>query len=230
LDEPTPEVKETSAEEESKTPEPAQDEQTVTQVQVENEEKAAEFQEENKAIVPVDEAKQVTALTITITATEDVSAPSDDLLPPPTPMEDMQLSPLPPQRARRYTIPRVPRTKFAGKLVPGSILGKHSTDAPAPATKKNELDAVSPMDSLTFELAVLDLSLPHRWGLVKMDDEKFFGKEVPAETLGKRPAGYDDEDGEDESEEEGDKGKGKKAKLSHPVGVSMVRRRVYRVR
>jgi hypothetical protein len=122
----------------------------------------------------------------------------------------------------------VPREKFAGKLVPGAILGKHDTDALAPTTKKHELGAVAPMDALTFELAVLDLNLPHKWGLVKMDDEKFFGKEVPAETLGKRPAGYDGEIGEDEIEEE--EGKGKKVKVSHPVGVPMMRRRVYRVR
>jgi hypothetical protein len=223
VDEPTPEVKGdvTPEEEDVKTPESTTDEKAVAQVQVQVEEKAADAQEEDKDIAVVEEDEEAVAV---ITPAASTPAVSEELS---TSMEDVQ-------RTRNYLIPRVPRTKFASKLVPGSILGKHSTDTLAPTTKKPELGAVSPMDALTFEPAVLDLNLPHKWGLVKVDDEKFFGKEVPAETLGKRPAGYDDEDGEDGEDEveekEEEERRGKKVKMSHPVGVPMVRRRVYRVR
>jgi hypothetical protein len=215
VDEPTPEVEvEKTPEEAVEAPESTTDEKAVAQVEVQVEEKAADVQEEDKDIALVEEDEEAVAV---FTSAVITPAVSEELS---TSMEDVQ-------RTRNYLIPRVSRDKFAGKLVPSSILGKHSTDTLAPTTKKPEIGKVSPMDVVTFELAVLDLNLPHRWGLVKLDDEKFYGKEVPAETLGKRPAGYDDEA---EVEEEGDEGKGKKVKLSHPVGVSMVRRRVYRVR
>jgi hypothetical protein len=223
VDEPTPEVEvEKTPEEAVEAPESTTDEKAVAQVQVQVKEKAVEVQEVGKDIALVEEDEEAVAVFTPAVFTPAVFTPavSEELS---TSMEDVQ-------RTRNYLIPRVSREKFAGKLVPSSILGKHSTDTLAPATKKNELGAVAPMDNLTFEPAVLDLNLPHRWGLVRLGDEKFFGKEVPAETLGKRPAGYDDEDGDDEIEEEGDKAKGKKVKLSHPVGVPMVRRRVYRVR
>jgi hypothetical protein len=224
------EVEKTPEEEVVNSPEPTctQDEKEVAEANVKNEETAAvEVEENEQAVAKVDEVEQAVVevgedeQVLTVIVTEDTSATSGDLVPLPGQMEDVQ-------RTRQYMIQRVPRDKFIDKLVPASILGKHDTDAIAPSTKKHELGAVAPMEDLTFSLAVLDLNLPHKWGLVKLDNEKFFGKEVPAETLGKRPAGYDDEDGEDEIEEEA--GSCKKVKMSPPVGVPMVRRRVYRVR